>query len=34
MADLKGHTLDAKPLGLVRSNDGELLVIYDSKYFH
>ncbi|KAF7424638.1 hypothetical protein PC9H_009946 [Pleurotus ostreatus] len=30
MADLKEHTLDAKPLGLVRSNDRELLVIYDT----
>lgn len=32
MADLKEHTLEAKPLGLVRSNDRELLVIYDSKH--
>ncbi|KAG5221788.1 signal transducer [Salix suchowensis] len=30
MADLKEHTLNAKPLGLVRSNDRELLVIYDT----
>ncbi|KAF4571140.1 hypothetical protein EYR36_008468 [Pleurotus pulmonarius] len=30
MADLKEHTSDAKPLGLVRSNDQELLVIYDT----
>lgn len=33
MADLKTRCEDAKPLGLIRAESGEILVVYDSKSF-
>jgi hypothetical protein len=33
MADLKTRCEDTKPLGLIRAESGEILVVYDSKSF-